>query len=109
MKKYIIIVLALVLFQKRSDISAYFNPPPDYGRLHNGEVILYATSWCGYCAKARKFLREKDIAYHEYDIETSAEGKDQYLSLGVSGVPVLLVNGNVVRGYNPSQIVEYLK
>ncbi len=108
MKKFIFIMLALLIFQKRDQIYIYFNPPPDYGAMHSGEVILYATSWCGYCAKARTFLKDNHIPYYEYDIEKSTEGWDQHKSLGGKGVPVLLVNGKVINGFKPSKILEYL-
>lgn len=103
-----LIVLVLAIFQHREAISNYLNPPPDYAAMHDGEVILYATSWCGYCAKARKFLNKHDIAFYEYDIEKSTEGRAQYDSLGGRGVPMLLVNGTVIKGYNQAKIIEAL-
>jgi len=109
MKKFIVIVFALLVFQKWDSINAYVSPPPDYSSLHGGKVVLYATDWCGYCKKMREFLAEKNISYHEYDIEKSSEGRKQYNSLGGSGVPVVVVNSNVVHGYVPQQVLEYLK
>ncbi|TBU72650.1 NrdH-redoxin [Pseudomonas daroniae] len=70
-----------------------------------GEVILYATSWCGYCAKTREFLGERGIAYTELDIEKSSEARRAYDALGGRGVPVLNVNGTVIHGYNPQGIL----
>lgn len=109
MKKYVVIILALVVVQKWDAINAYINPPPDYAAMHDAGVILYATSWCGYCAKTRRFLDKHDIAYHEYDIEKSREGREQFEKLGGRGVPLLLVNGEVVKGYRPEKILEYLE
>lgn len=70
-----------------------------------GEVTLYATSWCGYCAKTREFLSERGIAYTELDIEKSPEARRAYDALGGRGVPVLKVNGTVIHGYNPQGIL----
>jgi glutaredoxin len=106
--KIILLFLALVVFDQRDKILHYINPPPDYAALHDGKVILYATSWCGYCKKARQFLDQKKIPYFEYDIEKSEEGKRQHRALGGSGVPVLLVNGSVIKGYSPSEILANL-
>ena len=106
MKKIFIVVIVLLIFQKWDSISGVFNPPPDYAAAHNGSVILYATSWCGYCAKARKLLDDNNITYHEYDIEKSQEGREQYDKLGVKGIPVFLINGQIVKGYNPARILE---
>lgn len=71
-------------------------------------VTLYATEWCGYCKKTRKFLAENNIEYQEYDIEKSEEGSRQYKALNGNGVPLLVVNEEVIRGYNPKAIVTAL-
>lgn len=101
--------MALAIFQNKSAIEGYIFPAPDYGDLHGGKVILYATSWCGYCKKARSFMNENNIPFYEYDIEKSAEGRAQYESIGGRGVPVLLVNGSVIKGYSSSEILKYLE
>ncbi|MDH5444374.1 MAG: glutaredoxin family protein [Gammaproteobacteria bacterium] len=108
MKKLFVILTVLFIIQKWDVISAYINPNPDYGEQQNEEVILYATSWCGYCAKTRAFMEDKGISYYEYNIEESTEGHRQFKSLGGNGVPLLLVNGNVIKGYNPKLILKYL-
>ena len=87
-------------------ITNFISPPPDYSAAHDGKVILYATSWCGYCEKARELLTENNIEYFEYDVEKSKEGREQFKRLGGKGVPVLLINGEVLRGFDPSRILE---
>lgn len=108
MKKIFLIAIVLITIQKWDVVSAQFGSANDRPRVQGGEVILYATSWCGYCAQTRKFLSENDIKYVEYDIEKSYEGKSQYDALGVSGVPILLVNNILVKGYNPREIMRLL-
>lgn len=74
--------------------------------LASAEVVLYATAWCSYCRKTREFLKAKGIKFREYDIEKSQEGRRQHTALGGGGVPVLVVNGKVVRGYRPEAILS---
>lgn len=105
MKKLILVATALFIFQKWGAIVNYIDPPPDYAVAHNGKVILYATSWCPYCAKTRKLLQDNNIDYFEYDIEKSEEGRAEYTKLGGNGVPVLLIKGQVINGFNPSKIL----
>jgi glutaredoxin len=76
--------------------------------LHQEDVILYATQWCGYCKKTRAFLRSKGIDYIEYDIEKSATGRQQYDSLNGNGVPLLVVKSEIIRGYNTQAIMNAL-
>ncbi len=106
MKKYILIIATVAVILNWSSIASFISPPPDYSMAHDGKVILYATSWCGYCEKARVLLNENNIEFHEYDIEKSPEGREQYQRLGGKGVPVLLINGEVLKGYDPSRILE---
>lgn len=109
MKKIIVIAIALLVFQNWDSLTNYFGPSPDYDAEYDGEVILYSTAWCGYCAKTRELLEDNNIGYYEYDIEKSAEGREQFYDLGGSGVPMLLINGQVVNGYNPARILALAK
>ena len=104
-----LIVAALVLFQKWDDINKFINPPPDFASSHDAAVVLYATQWCGYCQKARELMAKHNIVYFEYDIEKSSEGRAQYDRLGGKGVPVLLIGEEVVMGYNASKILKLAK
>jgi glutaredoxin len=76
--------------------------------LHQEKVILYATVWCGYCKRTRAFLESKGIPYYEYDIEKSDLGRQQYQNLRGSGVPLLIVNSQLIRGYSTGAIVNAL-
>ena len=64
------------------------------------KVLMYATSWCGYCKKARKYFAANSIPYKEYDIEKNAAAKRKYDKLGATGVPVILVGDKRMNGFN---------
>ncbi len=74
------------------------------------KVELFTTSWCGYCAMARKFLRDRKIEFIEYDIE-----KDEAAALrrqrlyGRGGVPLAVINGTAILGFSPDAYDEALK
>jgi mycoredoxin len=36
-------------------------------------VIMYCRTWCGDCARARRWLEAHNIPYTEIDVETDAE------------------------------------
>ena len=101
---FLVIITALFLYQKQDEIRGFIFTPPDYAEAHEVDVIMYGTTWCGYCAKTRTLLEELDVTYFEYDIENSTEGYQQFKALGGRGVPVLQIGGEVVKGYNPSRI-----
>ena len=96
----------MFIYQKQRELSAFLFTPVDYSAAHDVDVLMYGTSWCGYCAKARKLLDDHDITYFEYDIESSREGLSQYKDLGGRGVPVFQIGGEVLKGYNPARILQ---
>ena len=110
---FLIVISILFAYQKREAIAVLVEPhvaflfaSTDYSAAHDVDVLMYGTSWCGYCAKARKLLDEKGITYYEYDIESSEEGYRQYKDLGGWGVPLFQIGGKVVKGYSPSRVIK---
>lgn len=64
------------------------------------QVVMYATEWCGYCKKARRYFRNNNIAFVEYDIEKDAVAKQAYDRIGGRGVPVILVGQRRMNGFS---------
>ncbi len=73
------------------------------------EVILYSTTWCGHCKKAKAYFAANGIAFTEYDVEHNAKGKRDYQRLGASGVPVILVGKQRLNGFSPSAFERIYK
>ncbi len=63
-------------------------------------VIMYSTSWCGYCKKAAKHFRSKGIPFKEYDIEKSKKAAKAYRKLKGRGVPLILVGKKRMSGFS---------
>lgn len=102
------VAVALALF--RWDLLPGREPASiDPEAASRADVVLFATTWCGYCAKTRDLLNKSGVPFVEHDIETSAEGKNQYDAIGGRGVPILLINGEIVRGYDPNLIVKLIQ
>ena len=79
----------------------------DSKSLRDVNVIMYSTEWCPYCKKARAFINAlPGVRLTEYDIESSKTRSQEMLSKsgGSTGVPVIDVEGNIIKGYNPAAI-----
>jgi glutaredoxin len=63
-------------------------------------VIMYSTSWCGYCKKARQHFTRNKIPFQEYDIEKSKKAAKQYRKLNGRGVPVILIGNQRMNGFS---------
>lgn len=109
MRTLVIIFLLFALYLQRGEIIRAFNPPPPPALPHDGKVTIYSTDWCKYCKMAKQFMDSKGIPYTDIDIEKSREGYDTYKSLGGNGIPLLVVNGYIIRGYDPDAIEQDYK
>lgn len=80
----------------------------------SGDVVLYATSWCGYCRQAREYFKKKGVKYVEKDLEKD-EGAAEELATKASaagvrpqGVPVIDVKGKLILGFDRPALEEAL-
>lgn len=71
------------------------------GAAKAGQVTMYSTSWCGHCKNARNYFAARRIAYREIDVEKSAEAAREFKALGGDGVPLILVGGKAMSGFDP--------
>ncbi len=78
------------------------------------QVIMYATKHCPVCVKARRWLLEQKIPYIEKDLESDRvaaielQKKGQAQGVSTNGVPIFEINGRLLPGFDPAQIVAML-
>lgn len=67
--------------------------------MASGPVVMYATAWCPYCARARDLLRSKGVAFQEIDIEAQPEQRDAMIRRsGRSTVPQIFIGERHIGG-----------
>jgi glutaredoxin len=85
-------------------------PPEAKDAAVQGErVKLYTTTWCGYCKKARAYLRSRNIPFDDIDVETTDRGRREYREIGGNGVPVIFVGERRMDGYDQGGLQDMLK
>lgn len=97
--------LTMVLWKPSNDKETALS---SYAMLPKGSTLLFSTSWCGYCKKTRHLFNKHNIPYIEYDIEKSPTARKQYDELNGRGVPLVVANDTLIRGYNPQAIIREL-
>jgi len=62
-----------------------------YNRAPSG-IMLYGTSWCGDCRRARRILGEMNAAYQDIDIEADPQAARfvEELNHGSRSVPTII-------------------
>lgn len=63
-------------------------------------VVMYSTSWCGFCKKAARHFRNNNIPFKEYDIEKSASAAREFRQMRANGVPVILIGKQRMNGFD---------
>jgi glutaredoxin 3 len=63
-------------------------------------VLIYTTSWCGYCVRAKALLDSRGIDYDEVSLDDDPQFRQKLLDLtGGWTVPQILVDGRPIGGY----------
>jgi len=73
------------------------------------EVVVYTTSWCGWCRKTLAFLDARGVRYVNKDIEANDWNRDELIEkTGRTSIPVVEINGEIIRGYNAARMEQLL-
>lgn len=72
------------------------------------KIKVYSSSSCTNCTAAKEYLKEKGYEYEEKNVSTDKEAKKELIALGYMGVPVIMIDEEVVVGFNKSKLDEIL-
>jgi glutaredoxin len=73
------------------------------------KVVVYGTTTCPFCAKAREYLAEKKVAYSDFNVDKSEAAQQKYKTLNVKAVPAILIGDRMITGFRPDAIDDALK
>jgi glutaredoxin-like YruB-family protein len=77
--------------------------------MSNNVVKIYSTPSCPYCNMLKSYLRSKGIRFIDYDVSKDQEKAMEMVRIsGQMGVPVAVINGRVVIGFNKPLIDRLL-
>lgn len=68
------------------------------------EVIVYSSSTCPHCTTAKNYLSEKGVAYTEKNVSTDPEARKELIAKGYMGVPVIIVDGEEIVGFDKAKL-----
>jgi len=88
-----------------SQIAAY----NDSESFRGVRVIMYRTTWCGYCKKAEELLVNLGVSLVQYDIEKDRSRHAEMKSMGGVGVPFIIIGDKRIRGYDKNGIMDALR
>ena len=69
------------------------------------KVQIYSTPTCHYCHMAKDFFAEKKIAYDDFNVAADLEKRKEMVEKsGQMGVPVILIDGEMIVGFDKAKI-----
>ena len=74
------------------------------------KVVIYTTNVCPWCHKAKEFFDENKIEYIEKNVQKQPNfGAELLEKSGQMGVPVIMIDDQVIIGFNKERIKNTLK
>jgi len=74
------------------------------------QVVVYTTSWCGWCRKTLAFLNQQGVEFENRDIEEDESYREELLEkTGGTSIPVVEIDGQIIRGYDPQRMAQLLR
>lgn len=73
------------------------------------KVTILSAQWCGVCTRAKNYMKSRNIAFEEWDIDQSDYARAKMNELGAKGVPVILVGKQKMVGFSPENLDAMIK
>jgi glutaredoxin-like YruB-family protein len=73
-------------------------------------VVVYTTSWCGWCRKTLAYLEQQGVPFENRDIEAERSWRKELREkTGSTSVPMVEIDGQIIRGYDPERMAQLLR
>ena len=79
------------------------------------EVIIYGTTWCGACMKAKKYFDKKEISFSFKNVDKDEKAKLELLkirfrnNINNNGIPVITIDNHTIIGFSKIAVERALK
>ncbi len=83
---------------------------PPAASLSDVHVVVYTTTWCSVCKRAKSWMRANGVPYEERDVEASDTNARQMRILNPrGGVPTFDVDGQVMVGFSEDSLLATMR
>lgn len=71
-------------------------------------VTIYTSSSCPHCVTTKNYFSSKGINYIEKNVSQDSNAKRELMALGYRSVPIIVINGTKVVGFNKRKIEKLI-
>lgn len=73
------------------------------------KVQIYSTPTCSYCHMAKDFFKKNNVNYEDFNVATDLEKRKEMVEKSEQmGVPVILIDEEIIVGFDKAKISELL-
>jgi glutaredoxin 3 len=73
------------------------------------KVLLFSTSTCSWCRRAKRYFKERRVPFKEVNIERDPDAAREIVrKTGQTGVPVIKIGSNWIVGFDRERIDKEL-
>jgi glutaredoxin 3 len=73
------------------------------------EILIYSTPTCHFCQAAKAFFKENKVEFTDYNVAEDTEKRNEMVEKsGQMGVPVIMIGGEMVIGFDEGKVKEML-
>lgn len=99
-----------ILCEIDPDNAGKYEPQDASAPLPKGGIVMYCTSWCPDCKRARRFLEKHKLNYKEVDIQhnSTAAAQVRKWASGNETTPTFDIDGTILVDFNEDKLKEVL-
>jgi len=101
----------MIVAESDRAIASAVAPPPGApmtksDALASVNVIVYTTSWCPHCKRAKAWMNANGIRYEDRDVDRSREYAAQLKAInGRGSIPTFDVEGQIAVGFSEQEVL----
>ncbi len=74
------------------------------------KVVLFSTSTCSWCRRAKRYFKDHRVPFKEVDVERDPKAaRDIARKTGQTGVPVIKIGNRWIVGFDKERIEKELR
>jgi glutaredoxin-like protein NrdH len=72
-------------------------------------IIVYSAPGCSTCELVKNYLKDKGYEFEVRDLLANREYQKEVEAFGILGIPVTVVNGKAIKGFDPTALEQLLQ
>lgn len=71
-------------------------------------VTIFTSNTWPHCVTAKQYLSEKGVSFTEKNVQTDPSARKELIQKGIMSVPVIVVDGQDIVGFDKAKLEELL-